>query len=284
MIDRPKSRLGLALLLSVVAGIAEPAIAMRYASRIIMGPLDDGAIQSEMLDTDAGVSIASTNKIAAAQRVELEMRKVFDDHARASAAALTPSWHFVPLRSAIVAPAWMTPGQIFSSSLRFSPVCGARGYRPSGLLQASAEQRRRSYFNMVRGIACDYGLPLGLFDALIIRESGYNATVYSPKLAYGLTQLMSGTARSLGVNRYDIEGNLRGGARYLRQQLDRYGQYHLALAAYNAGPGRVRTAVPAITETQLYVNRVLRAWSMLESNERAESAFGTNRAASLLRY
>ena len=95
----------------------------------------------------------------------------------------------------------------------------------------------------------------GLFDAMIIRESRYNASIYSPKNAFGLTQLMPDTAAGLGVNRYDVEQNLRGGARYLRQQLDKFGQYHLALAAYNAGPGAVtkHKGIPPYRETRNYV-------------------------------
>src|SRR3546814_1654056 len=66
---------------------------------------------------------------------------------------------------------------------------------------------------------------------------------------------MPGTAAQLGVDRYHVESNLRGGAKYLRRQLDRFGHYHLALAAYNAGPGRVRNgAVPRIPETRDYVD------------------------------
>ena len=99
---------------------------------------------------------------------------------------------------------------------------------------------------------------------MIIRESGYKAGIYSPKNAFGLTQLMPGTAADLGVNRYDVEQNLRGGARYLRQQLDRFGQVHLALAAYNAGPSRVRDGMlPRIAETQAYVDNVLLNWRRL---------------------
>jgi hypothetical protein len=64
---------------------------------------------------------------------------------------------------------------------------------------------------MMSSIACEYGIPVGLFDAMIIRESGYKAGIYSPKNAFGLTQLMPGTAADLGVNRYDVEQNLRGG-------------------------------------------------------------------------
>ena len=76
---------------------------------------------------------------------------------------------------------------------------------------------------MMSDIACQYGVPVGLFDALIIRESRYDPTIWSPKSAYGLTQLMPLTARGLGVDRYNVADNLRGGAKYLRTQLDRFG-------------------------------------------------------------
>ncbi len=75
---------------------------------------------------------------------------------------------------------------------------------------------------------------------------------------------MPATAPGLGVNRYDPVDNMRGGARYLRSQLDRFGQVHLALATYNAGPGRVRNgSVRAIAETQAYVRNIVANWSRL---------------------
>ena len=73
-------------------------------------------------------------------------------------------------------------------------------------------------------------------------------------------------AAGLGVDPYDPIQNLQGGARYLRTQLERFGRIDLALAAYNAGPGRVIDAgyeVPDIVETQLYVLRVLDRWESL---------------------
>src|SRR3546814_1831010 len=93
---------------------------------------------------------------------------------------------------------------------------------------------RATYYGLIINIACEHGIPVGLFDAMIIRESQYQPNIYSPKNAFGLTQLMPGTAAQLGVDRYHVESNLRGGAKYLRRQLDRFGHYHLALAAYNA--------------------------------------------------
>ncbi|MGB3165727.1 MAG: lytic transglycosylase domain-containing protein, partial [Alteraurantiacibacter sp.] len=69
-----------------------------------------------------------------------------------------------------------------------------------------------------------------------------------------------GTARDLGVNPDDPLANLEGGARYLREQLDRFdGDLERALAAYNAGPGRVIRAngIPRIRETQTYVAAIM---------------------------
>jgi soluble lytic murein transglycosylase-like protein len=75
-------------------------------------------------------------------------------------------------------------------------------------------------------------------------------------------QLMPETARELGVtNSFDVQQNVDGGARYLRQMLDRFGgDVKRALAAYNAGPGAVEQYdgdVP-FNETRQYVKRVLR--------------------------
>ena len=99
-----------------------------------------------------------------------------------------------------------------------------------------------------------------LLEALVWQESRWHAGARSPAGAIGLAQLMPGTARDLGVDPRDPTANLAGGARYLRQQLDRFdGDIELALAAYNAGPGRVMRdrAIPRIRETQQYVRSVI---------------------------
>ena len=109
-------------------------------------------------------------------------------------------------------------------------------------------------------IATSHAIPPKLFLALITAESGFDANAVSPKGAIGLTQLMPATAKSLGIDPYDPEQNLIGGARYLRQQFERFGSWPLALAAYNAGPTRVARLgrIPNISETRAFVARVLR--------------------------
>ncbi len=99
-----------------------------------------------------------------------------------------------------------------------------------------------------------------LFQALIEAESGYDPVAVSPKGAYGLGQLMPATARSLGVDRTDPHQNLEGAARYLLAQLGAFQDIDLALAAYNAGPHRVREygGVPPFKETRNYIARIQR--------------------------
>ena len=130
------------------------------------------------------------------------------------------------------------------------------------------------YSALVASAAATQGVDDRLLGALTWTESGFRPGVVSHAGAAGLTQLMPGTARGLGLRvdsqvdeRFDPERNLNGGAQYLRQQLVRFGSVELALAAYNAGPTRVARCgcIPNITETQFYVLRVLSRFQLLSS-------------------
>ena len=116
------------------------------------------------------------------------------------------------------------------------------------------------YKAKVAELAARFDLSPTLIEALVWQESRWRENAVSPVGARGLAQLMPGTARDLGVDPNDPFANLEGGARYLREQLDRFdGDLEKALAAYNAGPGRVIRAggIPRIRETQLYVAAIM---------------------------
>jgi soluble lytic murein transglycosylase-like protein len=84
------------------------------------------------------------------------------------------------------------------------------------------------------------GVPVSVLDAVMRQESGYRADARSPVGAIGLMQLMPETAAGLGVNPHDPGQNVLGGAKYLKQMYDMFGNWDSALAAYNAGPGALR--------------------------------------------
>jgi len=115
--------------------------------------------------------------------------------------------------------------------------------------------------SMAAAAAQKNGVDPAIFQSLVNAESGWNPSSQSNKGAQGLTQLMPSTAASLGVtNPLDPAQSLEGGAKYLRQMLDMFGNdYTKAVAAYNAGPGAVQRAngIPPYQETIAYVKKVL---------------------------
>ncbi len=127
----------------------------------------------------------------------------------------------------------------------------------------------------VAAAAAVHGLDPKLLHALVVTESAYRTDAVSPVGAAGLTQLMPATALELGVrNRFDPAENLRGGAEYLARQILRFRDLRLALAAYNAGPGRVARLgrVPDIAETRAYVDTVIACYLALAAGREVRSS------------
>lgn len=127
--------------------------------------------------------------------------------------------------------------------------------------QKSLTAALQPYRALVMKSAKKYDVKPTLISAVILAESNFRPYSVSHKGAQGLMQLMPGTAALLKVkNPFDPAQNIDGGTKYLKWMLDEFKRVDLALAAYNAGPERVRTVkrVPWIAETRLYVARVIR--------------------------
>ena len=122
----------------------------------------------------------------------------------------------------------------------------------------------------INEMAEKYNLDPALVAAIAEQESGFNQSAQSETGALGIMQLMSGTAEGLGVDPSDLRGNLEGGAKYLRQMLDKYdGDVEKALAAYNAGPGSLDSVNGDISklsgETQKYVPSVMERYNKFKN-------------------
>jgi soluble lytic murein transglycosylase-like protein len=104
-----------------------------------------------------------------------------------------------------------------------------------------------------------YKIPRNILRKLAWHESRYKPTAISNRGAVGVMQLMPDTAKVLGVDINDTRDNIKGGARFLRDMYKMFGTWELALAAYNAGPGRVKEygGVPPFEETLTYIRNIL---------------------------
>jgi hypothetical protein len=136
-----------------------------------------------------------------------------------------------------------------------------------GIFDLSYRVERKPLFSspydaLIEREAKAFDIDAALVSALIRAESNYEPRAVSRKGARGLMQLMPATARRLSVRKpFDPASNVKGGVRYLRELVDRFGpRPDLVLAAYNAGEGAVEAygGVPPYRETVAYVNRILR--------------------------
>lgn len=126
------------------------------------------------------------------------------------------------------------------------PTCGKKGEGPFHPIILRAANR--------------YRVDSALIKAIIMAESSYNPKAISKRGARGLMQLMPKTAQALGVgDSFDPEHNINAGVKHFRNLLNQFnGDVRLALAAYNAGSGKVRKyqGVPPFKATRYYIKKV----------------------------
>jgi cell wall-associated NlpC family hydrolase len=136
-----------------------------------------------------------------------------------------------------------------------SPPSGA----PVVTNAAGSYSGAESYSPLFELAGARHGVDPALLSAVARAESGYDRDAMSRAGALGLMQFMPATAAGLGIDPLDPEQAVDGAARYLAQQVARFGSVELALAAYNAGPGAVSRygGIPPFAETQAYVAKVL---------------------------
>lgn len=181
--------------------------------------------------------------------------------------------------AALILAQGLAPGALANSAVyrftddrgvvHFSNVPNDSRYRAVELRpRATAYSRRpraqvpinHGYDSLILRQAQAHRLDPALVKAVIAAESNFSPLAISRAGAQGLMQLMPQTADGLGVeNPLHAAENVSGGARYLREMLDRYGDLSRALAAYNAGPKAVDRyrGIPPYPETKAYVRRVL---------------------------
>lgn len=160
-------------------------------------------------------------------------------------------------------------------------TCGV--FRNPARSPAEAMQRTE-IVDLIRREARAAGVREELALSVAMQESRFSQNVRSCAGAIGVMQLMPGTAKQLGVDPYDLRDNIKGGVRYLKDQLIRFeGNETLAAAAYNAGPHRASLQagrVPNIPETQTYVREIFGRWEphfrVLVGSELGPSLAGAN--------
>jgi murein DD-endopeptidase MepM/ murein hydrolase activator NlpD len=147
---------------------------------------------------------------------------------------------------------WDQPGIIAPS-----PEMGLRPPDAKRKLDLSGIDAARGVVSTIRQQAKMHGVPVALALAVAKQESGFRQEAVSPAGAVGIMQLMPGTAQGLSVDPYNWKQNIEGGVRYLAMQYGAFGNWKLALAAYNAGPGAVKDGSwRNISQTTNYVKDV----------------------------
>lgn len=135
----------------------------------------------------------------------------------------------------------------------------------------TAEVGPAKYNRFIDEVAINNGVPPALVKAVIHAESGFDPDAVSSKGAIGLMQVMPRTADMVGISDpYHPFDNIQAGVKYLKDMLDMFdGNEVLAVAAYNAGPRKVKKygGIPPYKETRRYVKRVLAYYRSYSKSE-----------------
>jgi soluble lytic murein transglycosylase-like protein len=228
------------------------------------------------------VSGAGAGEFAVAQRVQ-QLQALIESTRQVAAGGIVATASPSTATSGSTSAAYSGAGTDFASALQSATAAGTSSalgaadtssalgvtgtptlsaysaYAP--LTQSAAGEAGGEYESLIDAAAARNGLDPAVLHGLIEQESGFDPSATSSAGASGLTQLMPGTASSLGVaDPLDPAESIEGGARYLGQLMDQFGgNTEDALAAYNAGPGAVERygGTPPYAETQSYVGKVL---------------------------
>jgi soluble lytic murein transglycosylase-like protein len=205
------------------------------------------------------------DELAVSQRVEALQSLIAQAKPGASTASFAKALEAVSRGTVATAtqasyspPVTYTGAQATTTSAAYSPISAA-----GSTLGATTSNGSTSspYDGLIEQAAVRNGVDPAILHGLIQQESGFDPNSTSGAGASGLTQLMPGTATSMGVaNPLNPAESIEGGARYLSQLMSQFGGNTAeALAAYNAGPGAVTQygGIPPYPETQSYVAKVL---------------------------
>jgi len=162
-------------------------------------------------------------------------------------------------------------GSFWKQTVETPVVADANGKTAieASVVSSKTSIKKHAYIAIIEMAAKTHNVPAALIAAVIKAESGFNPKAMSNKGAIGLMQITLSTSRYLKVsNPFDPVQNILGGAKYLRELLDRFhGNMTLAVAAYNAGPGAVSKhgGIPPYSQTRKYVPKVLKYYNDFES-------------------
>ncbi len=205
-------------------------------------------MSTEAIAPSAGVS---AGELAIAQRVQ-QLQAMIEQTRQSAVTGIVPG-------AATSGSATEAQPTAFASALQAATT--ANTAVPAAYAGTTGAAQSTPYDALIEQASQRYGVDPAVLHGLIQQESGFDPNAQSSAGASGLTQLMPGTASSLGVaNPLDPAEAIEGGARYLSQMMSEFGGSATdALAAYNAGPGAVKQygGVPPYAETQSYVTKVL---------------------------